>query len=152
MPSRLWVRGAKPQAFVRGHDVSAAFEQRYQQLSPPLVRSLKYYRRFMPSGQPAGGDASESAASTTEAPAAAAVRLYGMYRPTEHDSDVEFYVDALQRRWGVRREGRQPHADGAAGAESYAQLQQLGERWCLFMGGISHQQYLWAQEKQGTRV
>jgi len=135
---RLWYPSVPATAFLRGHDVSRAFDREISGLNKTNIKKMKYYRQYVTSESPPGGS----------------VPLYGVYSSTEHDTDSAYY-QAMAARWGAelidfRADGkvseRHFHIDpswGPIGLEHCRRIHpiesMLGMR--LFLGGISHASY-----------
>ena len=107
-------------------------------------RRLQYYRQYLPPGG-----------------AAAPPALYGVYAPTEHDHQKEFYTALVHGALppGPAPPPPAPAAPGAAAALSPREEALLGgdihvAAWellgmHLFLGGISHAEYRAWRAQQG---
>ena len=75
---RFWLgpEAAGP-AHLRGHSVAREFEAACANFSEPSKRRLRYYARFV----------------TAAVAAAGGPRLVGAFRRTDHDEDVDFFVE-----------------------------------------------------------
>ncbi|KAK9852863.1 hypothetical protein WJX84_010876 [Apatococcus fuscideae] len=87
----LWMRRSG-EVFLRGVRCTANFQKYLEQLSTPLTRRLKYYRRFMD-------------------PNLQHIQLYGVFKLTTRDGDLEFH-----RNVAMAPMVRLPSALGGAGA------------------------------------
>lgn len=113
--NRFWLDRRDP-AHLRGHDVSASFEAACRGFHPTTKKRLRYYKRFL-----------------SEATQQQGVRLYGMFRKTDRDEDVNFFVDMAVRYCGTH-EDQQRHSP--AGSSCRKQLQVLGERSSGCLQGV----------------
>ncbi|EFJ44106.1 hypothetical protein VOLCADRAFT_95748 [Volvox carteri f. nagariensis] len=118
--SKLWLRRPCP-ALLRGKNVAAQFDQHIRAFRQSTTRRIKYYAKYLPREGPyplgevtegnlpgVGGAATATATGVSDVGVGGdegrgagggcglqRLRLYGVYRPTDHDDDVSYYVRLL---------------------------------------------------------
>jgi len=116
--NKEWL-GTQTEAYLRGVKVTDNFEKELRGFSRSTKRRLRYFRRYLDPGMQE-------------------VRLYGVYKATEHDDDTQFYREMFHRHC-LQASNGSPQANarvGSGGLPATEQLNALGFR--LFMGGICH--------------
>lgn len=124
---RIWFR-TEYLPWLRGHNSIREFNQAYEdKVSQGTKNRLRYYSRWI-------------------RPGLDTVPLYGVYKATTHDRDLEYHQSIVNNPSMVDKPWAQPVVAGsmpAAGGDSllegYDQL--LAHGYELYMGGLTHQQF-----------
>lgn len=130
------VGATAPPPVLRGKQVEKDWTHKLSMLSRGAKRKIRYYKQFIPEG-------------------VCDVRLIGVYRPTTHDDDVEFYRSTLFREEDVvSREDEDPPMSSSVGGvimseeETVRAIEELG--FHLFYSGAEEPAWL-NQIKPGGR-
>lgn len=127
----VWRRQRLP-AYLRGYPAGDLFKQRLEGIRQPTLTKLKYYRRWLPDNAPE-------------------VRLFGVYKGTQHDSDTEYYRTMLRRyvapsrRLATMNPTPEPTAPAGARFAGGQERQQAPEAWEGQKNGMELQQLMTAQ-------
>ncbi|GIL68502.1 hypothetical protein Vafri_21771 [Volvox africanus] len=126
--SKLWLRRPCP-ALLRGKNVSRHFDAQIRTFRQSTIRRLKYYAKYIPpntqdEGEEEGEEAIADPLTLSLTPSNAGdgdatgdgaaasglqrLRLYGVYRPTDHDDDASYYIQMLYKY----QTGRAFHSPG----------------------------------------
>ena len=121
---REWFpEGTHEPPVVRGKQVERDWSTKLSMLSRGSKRKIRYYRQFIPEG-------------VTD------VRLIGVYRPTTHDDDAEYYRDLLHAEMLATRENAGDDAYVARNeAETIEVIEGLGD-FHLFYSGVEEPAWL----------
>ncbi|GLC37623.1 hypothetical protein PLESTB_001666900 [Pleodorina starrii] len=116
--SKLWLRQPCP-ALLRGKNVARNFDAHIRSFRQSTVRRLQYYSKYLPPGSGAGDPAAASGGGDGGAGGGIQrLRLYGVFRPTDHDHDASHFIRLLHRHQlpTVTTSGQLPPYQPAAAA------------------------------------
>lgn len=83
--NRFWTGRVQP-AHLRGYNVAESFEASCRKFHPTTKKRLRYYKRYLSESVQQHG-----------------VSLYGMFKRTDRDEDVDFFVDKAVQCFGMRQ-------------------------------------------------
>ncbi|GFR45807.1 hypothetical protein Agub_g7263, partial [Astrephomene gubernaculifera] len=129
--TKLWFRRSSP-ALLRGKNVARTFDAHIRSFRQTTKRRLQYYAKYIPPAAAAPAsevstDCSSEGGTSSNGPGGLQqLRLYGVYRPTDHDTNTAFFVGMLHGYQLLRP----PHAE-----RSQPQQQQASEGLSLQPNG-----------------
>jgi hypothetical protein len=154
--NRLWLDldPVDTRVFLRGFNAAPEFERIIKNFDKSSRKRIKYYKKYIPSGklllQQKEEEPEEDGRQQLRQKG---VQLFGVYAPTMHDNDSQFYQDTLKAHFDTNNSTMQYHPSQLTEEEVYflndgdihtAVDKLLGAK--IFLGGISDAEYYrWQQ-------